>query len=171
MNNTSLAKSLENANIDFSPPFVHGVLSAYACIDDTDNGWAIILQPEIDSMNILQKEALNELNTYKDIIVEQLLDNNLGFQPLFSHDSSIRKQALSTREWVSGFWLAVSNKGDLVKVLQDKDSTEFIQDLQRITAMPLPNDNDIDNQQDLLEVQEYCRIGAIGLFLTLRSDR
>lgn len=168
MDDVALIKCLENADIDFSPSFVHGVLSAYACIGDNDNAWAVLLQPELDPKNVLQKEALQSLHSYKNTIAEQLADSDLGFYPLLGESDSLREQSLATREWVSGFWLGLK-ENKLPTRLQDEDAQEFIGDVQRIAAMPLLDEDDADSTQDLLEVQEYCRMGTIGVFLSVNS--
>ncbi len=163
-----VGKWVEQAGIDFSPAFVHGVLTAYACQDENNNYWATLLQPQ-STLNSKQKQAFKELATAQKDIARQLADSELSFQLPCRDEATIRQQSLSTRDWASGLWLGLQHN-DLLSQIEDEASAEFVGDLQRIAAMPLPDAADKENSADLLEIQEYCRMGAIGLFLSVRSQ-
>ncbi len=161
---TTLEKIVEQAEIDFSPAFVHGVLTAYACNDENDRHWAILLQPE-PKLDDNQQQAFNELAEIQQAIGVQLADSELSFLLPITDDGNIRQQSLQTRDWASGLWFGLQ-QNDLLDKVADEENIEFIRDLKKISAMPLPDEADKHNLADLLEIQEYCRIGAIGLFLS-----
>ncbi len=165
---TNIENLLETADIDFSAAFSHGVLTAYCCSKTNDDSWAITLQPDIDVNDEQQKTAFQELKNLKQHIHKALQDSDLSFQPLFldSESASIREQSLSTREWVSGFWLGLQQAG-LVEAITDESSKDFLKDMRHIASMPLLDDDDSENLTDLMEVQEYCRMGVLSLFLTM----
>lgn len=165
---TNLENLLETADIDFSAAFSHGVLTAYCCTAEPHDGWAVVLQPDLDPANTVQKEALQTLRDLKQQINTALEDSELPYQPLFSESESVREQALSTREWVSGFWLGLQQTG-LSEQLSDEASKDFLRDLRHIASMPLPDEGDAESLADLMEVQEYCRMGAVSLFLSLKK--
>lgn len=156
---------VEQADIDFSSAFVHGVLTAYACKDEHDKHWASLLQTQ-PTLNDTQKQAFQALAKAQKYISKQLADSELSFQLPINDENNIKEQALSTRDWASGFWLGLK-QNKLLQQITDKTTLEFADDLQRIAAMPLPSEEDKDNLTDLLEIQEYCRMGTIGLFLVV----
>ena len=158
---------LDVAGIDFSVSFVHGALSAYACGDLQDNRWVTIFQSDL-VVNDDQKNSFRQLAEHKQMIASELADSNFSFNLLINERGNIKQQVLSTREWTSGFWLGL-NKSKLLEKIKDEDSLGFMRDLQQVSAMPLPSDSDKDSLEDLLQVQEYCRMGVIGLFLSLSS--
>ncbi len=158
----------EKANIDFAPAFVHGVLTAYACHDENDRHWAILLQPESE-LTETQKQAFNELAEIQNHIATQLADSNLSFQLPLNDDDSVSTQSLATRDWASGLWFGLQ-KNNLLDKMSDEANIEFIRDLKSISAMPLLDEDDKDNLSDLLEIQEYCRMGTIGLFLSTHKN-
>ncbi len=166
---TTLEKVIEQAEIDFTPAFVHGVLTAYACHDEDDKHWAILLQPDDATLDENQQQAFNDLAEIQQAIGAQLADSDLSFQLPIADNAEIRQQSLATRDWASGLWFGLQQSDSLEKI-SDEANIEFIRDLKSISAMPLLDDDDKHNLADLLEIQEYCRMGTIGLFLSSHKD-
>lgn len=170
----TIGKNTEQSTYaEFSPAFIHGVLSAYCCQEKYDDpkSWQSLLLPDFDEHNSEQKKLLEVFIVAKATIHRQLQSNDFVFALPDCDDDSLSAQVLATREWASGFWLAVE-QSQLAQAVYDTDATEFIGDLQRIAAMPLPAEDEEenpDNQADLIEIQEYCRMGVIGLFLSART--
>ncbi len=164
----TLEKIIEQAEIDFTPAFVHGVLTAYACHDEDDRHWAIILQPD-STLDENQQQAFNKLADIQQAIGAQLVDSDLSFQLPIADDTSIRQQSLATRDWASGLWFGLQ-QNDLLEKITDETNVEFIRDLKSISAMPLLDEDDKHNLADLLEIQEYCRMGVISLFLSNHKE-
>lgn len=162
----TLEKWLGKADITFSASFTHGLLSAYCCQHDGNSHWAKLLITDRDAMDVSQQRAITKLEGAKQDINEQLADASLSFQLLLDDQAeNIREEVLSTREWASGFWLGIKELG-FMQHCKENNAIEFMQDLQRIAAMPLPEEEDGDSHSDLIEIQEYCRMGAISLYLT-----
>lgn len=162
----TVEKWLGKANIDFSASFSHGLLTAYCCNHRSQTEWQTALLPEYDPLDVIQQTAIQQLEEIKNEINEALADASFSYQLLLDDATEeVRDTALSTREWASGLFLGIKNI-ELETQLSDEDSLEFIQDLQRIAAMELPEESDLETLSDLIEIQEYCRIGAIGLYLT-----
>ncbi len=160
----TLEKIIEQAEIDFAPAFVHGVLTAYACHDENDRHWAILLQTQ-EQLTDKQSQAFQQLAEMQQAIGVALADSDLSFQLPITDDASIKQQSLATRDWASGLWFGLQ-QNDLLEKITDETNVEFIRDLKSISAMPLLDDDDKHNLADLLEIQEYCRMGVIGLFLS-----
>ncbi len=170
LNYSQVLGLLNDAEIDFSVSFVHGLLSAYACGDAHDNRWVSVLQADLTSVNDKQKTTFQKLAEEKQNIAKQLADSDFSFSLLIDEKGSIREQSLSTREWASGFWLGLKHC-HLLEHATDESSLDFVKDLQKITAMPLLEESDQESIDDLLHVQEYCRMGAVSLFLSLENQQ
>ncbi len=195
IDDSDFAAAVDKAALDFTPAFVHGLLTAYCCQVAQPHGWATALVAELDPMNAAQTTQLRYFNIVKNAIATQLADSELSFQ-LLLHNSAetLHDEVLLTREWASGYWLGIQNTG-IDKLLSDDEiSSEFINDLPQITAMPLPDDSalataslsddyrdqyddhsDIDDSNDdtrldIMEIQEYLRAGAINVFLASWAD-
>lgn len=164
---TTLEEMTEKAGIAFSAAFVHGVLSAYACKDSQDNRWVTLLITDT-TPDDSQKQAFNALASQQKTLAKQLADSQFSYALPSPEKEGIRAQSLLTRDWASGFWLAAEHS-HLLKQVSDKASLTFFADLKRIAAMPIISENNQDNHADLLEIQEYCRMGAIGLFLSVNQ--
>ncbi len=185
-------EAIDLASIDFTPAFVHGLLTAYCCEDERSHEWAIMLSEDIDPDNKTLTAQLRYLNQAKNVIGAQLADSELGFQLLLNNTAhTLHDEVLLTREWASGFLLGAEAIGLAERVAHDDLSSEFLADLPQITAMPLPDDDALDTasiadeysdnydssddvydedtgddtRNDILQIQEYCRAGAIGVFL------
>jgi len=168
INYTSIQQCIEEAGIGFSAAFTHGLLSAYCCPHDLGQRWATVLVTEMDPMNVLQVEALKRLNCYKNDIAAALGDADFAFQLVLNdEDAGLQENVLALRDWASGYWLGVDAIG-LAKTLDDDYSREFIGDLPAITAIdvPLLASDDGEQQNDFVEIAEYCRMGAVSLYLS-----
>ncbi len=189
LDEVAFAQAIAEADMDFQPAFVHGLLSAYCCQTDAPHAWVNALVDEIDPDNAKLTEALRYLNQVRHTLAEQLADSELSFQLLLDNRAqTLHDEVLLTREWASGYYLGVQELNLAERLGNDDLSAEFLNDLARIVAMPLPNDDDIDSasvtaaysdhydpndeddngddtRSDIMEIQEYCRAGAIGVFL------
>ncbi|MBS9777884.1 MAG: UPF0149 family protein [Gammaproteobacteria bacterium] len=168
LNYLNISELLDKAEIDFSVSFVHGLLSAYASGDLHDNRWVTVLQTDLSNVTEQQKGTFQKLADIKQEIVKQLADSEFPFEVMINEQGDIRDQSLSTREWASGFWLGLKHS-DILKKITDETSHDFLKDLQRIAAMPLLEEADQESIDDLIQVQEYCRMGAVSLFLSLTN--
>lgn len=189
----AFAKAIDLAKIAFTPAFVHGLLSAYCCEEENAHGWATLLVSDIDPSNETLTTQLRYLNRARNIIGTQLSDSELSFSLLLDNRAeTLHDEVLLTREWASGYLLGVESLALNERVGDDDFSSEFLSDLAQIAAMPLPDDDALaaasvsdgytdhydssdefydqdggdDTRSDILEIQEYCRAGAIGVFLT-----
>lgn len=193
----AFAEAVERAKIAFTPAFVHGVLTAYCSEEAHSHSWATALTSEIAPNDDEQTTQLRYLNQVKNVIGTQLSDAELGFQLLLHNTAeTLHDEVLLTKEWASGYWLGVEETQLAERVSNDELSREFLDDLAQILAMPLPDEDDLENasetdgysdhydssseiydndheddtRTDILEIQEYCRAGAIGVFLASWSS-
>ncbi|PIE45646.1 MAG: hypothetical protein CSA45_01960 [Gammaproteobacteria bacterium] len=174
MNTDDLTPLIEQTGSSFSPEFVHGLLTAH-CFDSTrSRNWALILLPNTDSISPDQKEAIRLLEAVQSKIQQQLDSDDFSFRLPDSSSDSITEQTLATREWVSGYWLGIKET-TLIGSIKDIEVREFFQDIKQISAMPLPKhmpeNSDADNFTDLMEIQEYCRIGVISTYWAIKAAR
>lgn len=197
INENDFAVAVDKVEMDFTPAFVHGVLTAYCCQVAQPHGWATALVAELDPMNITQATQLRYFNEVKNMIAAQLADSELSFQLLLNNTAeTLHDEVLLTREWASGYWLGIQSAGIDKHIENDELSSEFINDLPQITAMPLPDevaleaaslsegysdayddvpdiydsDTGDDTRADIMQIQEYCRAGAISVFLASWQD-
>lgn len=189
--------AVDNAEIDFTPAFVHGLLCAYCCQVEQPHGWATALVTELDPENAMQTTQLRYFNEAKNTVAAQLADSELSFQLLLNNTAeTLHDEVLLTREWASGYWLGVQSAGIDKQVENDELSSEFIKDLPQITSMPLPDETALetasvsdgysdayddepdiydsdrgdDTRIDIMEIQEYLRAGAMSVFLASWQD-
>lgn len=159
---TTLKTNLKKAGCDFSLAFVHGVLTASCCHQTDDEDWGTVLFAK-PLATIEQMTALKDLSILKDNLTKQLSDNELRFDLLLDSHLPVAQQALQTREWISGFLLGIKRNK---LIITDMISKEFLSDLTRLVAMPIPEIETEENLADLVEIQTYCQIGVITLYLT-----
>lgn len=194
---SEFAQAISRANIDFTPAFVHGLLTAYCCEASHAHRWAMTLVTDIDPNDDLLATQLRYLNQAKNVISTQLADSEFSFQLLLHNTAdTLHDEVLLTREWASGYWLGVQDIGLAERVAHDDLSNEFLTDLPQIIAMPVPNEDALDNtavsdgytdnyddsddvydhdtgddtRNDIIAIQEYCRAGVIGVFLASWKD-
>lgn len=162
---STLEQWLLNADIDFSTSFSHGLLTAYCCKHRLRVDWPEILIPHFDKKNLNHQTLIKQCRTLQQEITEQLADENFSFQLLLNEDAeNIRDEVLSFREWVSGFWLGLQNMALAPQAIETQ-SLEFMKDLPKIVSIDLPDNDDSGTLADLIELQEYCRVGVVTLFL------
>lgn len=198
IDSSAFATAVEQAQIDFTPAFVHGLLTAYCSEEVNSHGWVTLLTTALDPNHTQQTNQLRYLNQVKNTIATQLSDSELSFQLLLHNTAgTLHDEVLLTKEWASGYWLGVEKTQLNERVDSDALSREFLADLTQVIAMPLPSEDDLDNSAtgeesytdnydssgeiydndsdddthaDILQIQEYCRAGAIGVFLASWSD-
>lgn len=153
------------ADIDFSTSFAHGLLTAYCCKHSRRVDWPEILIPHFDKMNLSHKELVKQCQAFQQEISDQLADENFSFQLFLDEQAeSLRAEVLSLREWVSGYWMGLQNLS-LPPQAIEAQSLEFMKDLPKIVSVSLPDEDDSGTVADLVELQEYCRVGVVSLFL------
>lgn len=158
---------LEQNNLLFSAAELHGVICGLICggISLTEQSWQSKLYDltnDGDALPIAVKNSANQLfNTAK----EQLQGDELSFslqQP--NDDAPIieRLQALTT--WVQSYLVGFGIlRSDLKEA--DADFQELIRDFSDISQLSLEVDsNDEGNEESLIEISEYVRLGAIACF-------
>lgn len=162
---TTFEQWLLALDIDFSTSFSHGLLAAYCCKHSRRVDWPEILIPHFDKMNVSHQTFIKQGKVFQQEISDQLADENFTFQLLLDDQAeTLRDEVLGLREWVSGYWLGLQNISLPPQAIETQ-SLEFMKDLPKIAGVALPDDNDSDTLADLIELQEYCRVGAISLFL------
>lgn len=159
---TTLDMDLKKVGCEFSLAFVHGLLAASCCQATDDADWINVLFSKT-AYKTEQKAMIKTLFLLKNDLDQALGDSQLAFDLLLDKHLPIAQQTLQTRDWISGFLLGIKRKKLTVS---DTISQEFISDLTRLAAMPIPEAETEDNAADLTEIQTYCQIGVITLYLT-----
>lgn len=197
INEDDFAAAVDNAKIDFTPAFVHGMLTAYCCQVEQPHGWATALVSNLSPMNNIQTTQLRYFNEAKNTIAAQLADSELSFQLLLNNTAdTLHDEVLLSREWASGYALGIQNSAIAQQVAGDELASEFLNDLPQITGMPVPDDTALetaslsdgytdvyddvpdiydqdtgdDTRIDIMEIQEYLRAGAMSVFLASWQD-
>lgn len=151
---------IEQQNWWFSPAYAHGILSALVACDEAarygeflffeqePNEWARQVFPKMAE----QIEASLRLET-------------LNFQLLLPRDVKLGWRAEALADWA----LAVSRVFEVLQPPVEDEALEFTQDIFNIAEL---NPDVVDhghNQRQLMELEEYCRVGIVLVFEAMRG--
>lgn len=175
MNQThsNLNDSLDNIGIEFSKSFSEGVLFALNC---SQLSKAKLSQRFIDLVTSLPADddeghaILTDLiETSLDEMQQTLSRSPFGYEPIFDKTDLV-VESESVKDWAGGFFLGINDvKADLIGKLSET-SREFLSDIESIASMPTLEVSDESSEVDLVEIEEYLRMGAIGVYFDSRND-
>jgi uncharacterized protein YgfB (UPF0149 family) len=94
----------------------------------------------------------------------ELADPELGFEPLLPEDDRpLTERAEAMVDWCRGFLGGFGLAGTGARQLSD-EAQEILRDLGTIAASSFDFGNEDEDEDALIEVQEFVRIGAMLLF-------
>ncbi|SMN11153.1 FIG001590: Putative conserved exported protein precursor [uncultured Candidatus Thioglobus sp.] len=162
---------LHNLNTDDTLSSAHGILCGFACVkpDLALDDWLNEVLVSIDFDNINEKSAHQQLAQIYNNTLSQLGDTTLNFQPLIADENSnLREQADTLIQWCQGFLLGLGLK----KISStDEDVLEMIQDISEISQLDGDVLDNEENAQDLNEIIEFVRMGALLIQETLQPSK
>lgn len=161
LNFNQLKTTLHHLNTDDTISSAHGILCGFACVkpDLSLDDWLNEVLVSIDLNNLNEKSAHAELAQIFNKTLSQLSDETLDFQPLIADDEEkLDAQANTLIQWCQGYLAGLG----LQKVsTTDKEALEMIKDLYEISRLDTNLLDNEKNAQDLNEIIEFVRMGAL----------
>lgn len=174
VSDSDLTQSLNNLDIDFSASFSHGVLFALNCFLPSNekivNNFIELIVNDSSEHHDNQSILRDILEETIETIRKALQQDPFTFQPLIDK-SSISLETESVKDWASGLILGIEqNKSKINDKKFSINSQEFLKDLGSIALMPVLDEIDGASEADLMEIEEYLRMGAIGLYFDSQTN-
>lgn len=167
----ALKTTLHALNTDDTISSAHGILCGFACVKPDLNldDWLNEIIVSIDLNNLSEKSAHEELAMIFNETSSQLNDPTLNFQLLIAdEDSKLGEQANTLIEWCQGYLTGLG----LQKIsTTDDDALEMIKDISEISKLDTDLLDTEKNAQDLNEIIEFVRIGALLIQETLQPSK
>jgi uncharacterized protein len=171
LNYDNLKSTLHSLNTDDTISSAHGILCGFACVKpDLDlDDWLNEVLVSIDLTNLNEKSAHEELAQIFNETLTQLNDETLDFQLLIAdEDSKLGEQANTLIEWCQGYLVGLG----LQKIsTTDEDALELIKDISEISQLDADLIDNEKNAQDLNEIIEFVRMGALLIQETLQPSK
>ena len=161
-----LESALVDANAVCSPAELHGHLTAGLCVKqggDTKRAVAALL----DIQGIEANEGfVATLQALREVARQQLDDVNMGFMLMLPGDNSslaARAHAIASlaQGFLAGFGLAGGEIAD----------QSFFADLSEIAQLDTETELSEEDEQQLIEISEYVRLGVISLYMDAKQQK
>ncbi|MDC9714357.1 MAG: UPF0149 family protein [Gammaproteobacteria bacterium] len=163
--------TLHHLNTDDTIASAHGILCGFACVkpDLSLDDWLNEVLISIDFDNLNEKSAHQQLAQIYNNTLSQLGDETLNFQLLIADENcKLTEQADTLIQWCQGFLLGLGLK----KIsTNDEDVLEMIKDFGEISKLDVGVLDSEQNAQDLNEIIEFVRIGALLIQETLQPSK
>ena len=167
---------LQNLDADIGPSELHGTLCGLLCATSNTqaDNWFVSLVPEIDSNNLLQKEAKQTLMLLYEETQQHLNDPTCDFQLLIPGDyAELATRTISLGDWCQGFIMGFMMSGikDFRKL--PENSAVVAQDIVEIAKIgsEYNSDNTEDDAEALEELIEFVRVGVMLINEELHPTR
>lgn len=171
-----LTQPLQDLGVDFSASFTHGVLFALNCSHQNRDKLAALF---IETIADTSENKADEHTVLLDLIEQTLEDiddilqqDPFQFEPILDKSNQL-VESESIKDWASGLIFGIEQlktKTLNPSAQYSKNSQEFLQDIESIALMPTLNENDQASESDLMEIEEYLRMGAIGLYFDNQTN-
>lgn len=159
-------KALHTLGATLDGAEAHGTLVGVCCAAGhaDKRTWLAYITPELDSSDLLHKEACQPLDALFDTTVSQLSSPLLDFQPLLPNDDmalDLRTHAIG--EWCQGFLMGLSLGGMVAKMDElPGDAGEVIRDLVEFAkASDFSLEGGEEDEAAYAELVEYLRTGVL----------
>ncbi|MDO4434913.1 MAG: UPF0149 family protein [Cardiobacteriaceae bacterium] len=152
---------LNQQNAWFSPSYAHGVLSALVAIDKVERYPQFLFFQE--SPNDLMQKAFAMLAQH---IENSLKLETLSYQLMLPTETSLSWRAEALTDWA----LAVTRVWSELSPEVAGEAEEFVQDVASIADLDTQLVDHDHNQRQLMEVEEYCRVGIVLVYEEVRVE-
>jgi len=165
MNYINVADCLDRAEIDMLAAEVHGIACGLLAGNSSADKikWVQELVPELDSQNVLQKDAIRDMGRLFDDARSGLQDSELRFELFLPEDDShlsTRMEAL--QDWCQGFVLGMTMAGVKDYSKLPEDSKDLMEDFVNIgTSGEFDLDDEQESEIAFTDVSQYVRVGAL----------
>lgn len=178
MTYTTIQQQLDHLQIESTAAEVHGQLCGLLCTCDSSRAkslwFAAVLSSfqnrpgELSEKASVNSGALAELDRLFGTTCEQLDSEDMNFALLIETDSVVAiERMVCLADWCSGFvygfGMGTGGKDKSEKL--PEDTNELIEDFLNISRFKpdndSPGDDDDHNDADLVEIEEYIRVGVL----------
>lgn len=145
---------------------LHGSLTGYLAGGGAVGGGALLGVLELDGEATAPTAAdLAELDALARQSQAALADAELGFEPLLpADDRPLHERAEAVVEWCRGFLGGFGLAGAAVQASLSAEAQEVLRDLGTIAGSSFDFGNESEDEDALIEVHEFVRMGAMLLF-------
>lgn len=154
-----------------------GILCALGRVDKAS--WVQqVIGEAADPGDLLMHEVKEQLDALYQESMLSLYDEDYGFQMFLPDDeASIEERIQAISEWCQGFLLGFSMRS--LESIDDESRQEIealLEDFVEVTRIDAEaSEDDNEDEESLLEIEEYIRMGVIFIFTSLNpvagSDR
>lgn len=165
----NLAAALTAMRIGVGASELHGSLSGYVC--GGGNAGSVLSALELESGDSQPDDADQRLlgELYAETRL-QLDDPELGFEPLLPDAARpLAERGDALVDWCRGFLGGLGLSGQAGGHGLSEEGAEILRDLDTIAASHFSYD-EADDENSLMEVFEFVRIGVLLLYAELRQD-
>lgn len=169
----AFAQHLKDNNVIATPAELHGHASGMIVINkdvDVDEWTELVLADYCFESNNKPK-LIPVLGALFDYAQDKLKADNYTFNlllPSDNNDLAFRLDALAT--WCSAFLTGMAFAGLKSDANMDKDVSEFIQDLEKISKVDTASGDSQGEEADFVELSEYVKAGTMLLYSDFDED-
>ena len=160
-----VADILDRAEIDMLAAEVHGIACGLLAGNGTADKikWVQELVPELDSQNVLQKEAIREMGKLFDEARSGLQDSEFRFEVFLPEDDShLSRRVEALQDWCQGFVLGMTMAGIKDYSHLPEDSKDLMEDFVNIgTSGDFDYDDEQESEIAFTDISQYVRVGAL----------
>lgn len=167
-----LEKLLMQVNAESCAAECHGFLCGQICVAgyaDTRQ-WREYLAIQADNAALIQ-EFSDEIHTMIGEVRVLMASPDFDFRLMLPDDEApFRDRVEALGEWCHGFLNGFGMNRDTRAAMIDEECQELIEDFSKICRVGLDEDDDEEDEQALVELVEYVRLGVMSMFDTLQPD-
>jgi yecA family protein len=162
-----LASALERCASTHTPSeaqgFALGLLMAG--VEEPYVSWELELYSDFDPTDVLAGECRALLDQLFETTAADLGSSREGLQLLLPQDILVNQRRLSAvRDWCQGFLYGFGLAGDGLLKKGSEQMQDLLRDIAEITRLQVEDDdNSAENQEALIEIEEYLRVGVMLL--------
>lgn len=171
IDHADLAAALAAMRVGVGASELHGSLSGYLCGGGNAGAPALLSALELESEDNQSKDAgqrlLGELYAETRVLLD---DPELGFEPLLPDAARpLAERGDALVDWCRGFLGGLGLGGQAAGRALSEEGTEILRDLDTIAGSHFSYE-EADDENSLMEVFEFVRIGVLLLYAELRAD-
>lgn len=160
-----VADCLDRAEIDMLASEIHGIACGLLAGNSSADKikWVQELVPELDSQNVLQKDAIREMGRLFDDAQSGLQDSEFRFELFLPEDdSSLATRMEALQDWCQGFVLGMTMAGVKDYSKLPEDSKDLMEDFVNIgTSGEFDYEDEQESEVAFTDVSQYVRVGTL----------
>lgn len=161
-----LETALADVGAVCTPAELHGYLTAGLCVK-TGGDTRRAVDALLEAYGVEANEGfITTLNALRELARKQLEDVNMSFMLMLPEDEAgltARAQALA--HWAEAFLAGFGMQGGTIT------DESFFEDLSQIAQLDTSTEFSEEDEQELIEICEYVRLGIISLYIDARPKK